>query len=55
MKYFIGILSIAVFLVIFIVLNKKNINKVRVLEYIFLFILGCLACYVTNKIENKVG
>ncbi len=55
MKYFIGVLPILIFLIIFIFLDCKSIKKNKVLDYIFLFILGCLACYITNKIENKVG
>jgi len=55
MKYLIGALPIIIFLIIFIFLNRKELNKTKLLEYLFLFILGCIACYTTNKIENKIG
>ena len=55
MKYFFGVLPIVLFLLLFIFLNRNDKNKYKKLDYIILFILGCLACYISNKIENKVG
>lgn len=55
MKYFFGVLPIVLFLLLFIYLNRKDNNKYKVFDYIVLFILGCITCYISNKIENKVG